>query len=438
MSLSTVESPRPVELSAVRPAARRRVSARLLDLAVALPLCVLLSGVGMVAAWGWLSGSLRCRWTARVGRGGRTFDELRFEPTAPRHARLASVVGRLPRLWHVLAGDLALVGPRPLAPDDALWQHPRALERLAVTPGLVSLHFLRKQANVGYQDEPDDDAEYAARASLRTDLGILARAACLVWFGTTAEPAYADEVRILGLRIDNLTLRQAVDALVAALDEPDARHAAFVNADCANLACRHAEYRDVLLRAEWVLADGVGLRLAGKLGGTPIRENVNGTDLFPRLAEALDSTGHGVFLLGGKPGVAEGVRDWLARHAPGVDVRGWHHGYFTPAEEARVIDAIAASGARLLLVAFGAPRQDCWIARHLAELGNVRVAIGVGGLFDFYSGRMPRAPQWMRELGLEWLFRLVQEPGRLWKRYLIGNGVFLARVLWDVLRGPRA
>ncbi|MDD3471568.1 MAG: WecB/TagA/CpsF family glycosyltransferase, partial [Syntrophaceae bacterium] len=91
---------------------------------------------------------------------------------------------------------------------------------------------------------------------------------------------------------------------------------------------------------------------------------------------------------------------------------------------------IKDSGAHLLLVAFGAPRQDLWINEHLDET-NAKVAIGVGGLFDFYSGRIPRAPVWMREIGMEWLYRLLQEPGRLWKRYLIGNGIFLSRVIWE-------
>jgi len=103
-----------------------------------------------------------------------------------------------------------------------------------------------------------------------------------------------------------------------------------------------------------------------------------------------------------------------------------------------VMREIRDSGAQILLVAFGAPKQDLWIGEHLAETG-ASIAMGVGGLFDFYSGRVPRAPQWMRELSLEWAFRLMQEPSRMWKRYLLGNAVFLVRVIWwSMRRGSRA
>ena len=108
---------------------------------------------------------------------------------------------------------------------------------------------------------------------------------------------------------------------------------------------------------------------------------------------------------------------------------GCRDGYFSAAEEPEVVAGIARSGAAVLLVAFGAPRQDLWLHRNLAATG-VKVAMGVGGLFDFYSGRIPRAPQWMREVGAEWLFRFYQEPRRMWRRYFVGNVVFL----WHVVR----
>ncbi len=234
---------------------------------------------------------------------------------------------------------------------------------------------------------------------------------------------------LLGIPLDNVTMAEAVEAIVQRLDGPGAQQVCFVNADCVNIAYRHREYLGVLHEAEMVFADGSGLRLAGRMLGNPVRDNVNGTDLFPRLCEALHGTGKKLYLLGARPGVVEGVRDWIAAHHPDVMVVGSQHGYFSAEEEPGVIRAIADSGADLLLVAFGAPRQDLWIREHLDELG-VKVAMGVGGLFDFYSGRLPRAPKWMRRLGLEWLYRLYQEPGRLWRRYVLGNPLFLLRVAW--------
>ena len=120
---------------------------------------------------------------------------------------------------------------------------------------------------------------------------------------------------------------------------------------------------------------------------------------------------------------------------PGLRIVGARDGYFGPEEEEGVVEAINRSGARILLVAFGAPRQELWLQRWRDRL-EPGVCMGVGGLFDFYSGRIPRAPAWMRELGLEWVFRLMQEPGRMWRRYVIGNPLFLSRV-WRQARQPQ-
>jgi N-acetylglucosaminyldiphosphoundecaprenol N-acetyl-beta-D-mannosaminyltransferase len=117
----------------------------------------------------------------------------------------------------------------------------------------------------------------------------------------------------------------------------------------------------------------------------------------------------------------------MAKRYPGLRIAGARDGYFKSHEEQSVVDDINSSGARILLVAFGAPRQELWLKRWRSEL-EPPVGMGVGGLFDFYSGRMPRAPVWMREMGLEWVFRLMQEPGRMWRRYVIGNPLFLYRV----------
>jgi N-acetylglucosaminyldiphosphoundecaprenol N-acetyl-beta-D-mannosaminyltransferase len=234
-------------------------------------------------------------------------------------------------------------------------------------------------------------------------------------------------INLFGIPIDNVTLPWAVETILDQLDGGKAQQVCFVNADCVNLACRNAEYKEVLNRAEVVLADGVGMRLAGDALGQPVRDNVNGTDLFPLLAAAMEGSGKRIYLLGGRPGVAEGVARWLAATYPGVEIAGCHHGYFSADEEADVIREINESGADLLLVAFGAPRQDQWIRRCLSQL-TVKVAMGVGGLFDFYSGRIPRAPRWMRKAGLEWFYRFCQEPARLWKRYLVGNLVFMLRL----------
>lgn len=378
--------------------------------------------------------------TERLGRSGLPFAELVFDvPGDGRAAALARAlgVGRLPTLWNVLRGDMGIVGPRPLAPAEAAalaeggTSAGSLRRRHSVRPGLLSLHWIRRRGNVAYASELADDLEYAAAPGVRRRVGMLLRAGLVLTQGpaTTASPSF---LRILGVRLHNLTMAGTVERIVGWLDGAAPRQVAFVNADCLNRCRGDVEYRGVLNMAHLTLADGSGARLAGRVLRQPIRENVNGTDLFPQLCGALEGTSHGVFLLGGKPGVAEGVRDWIRRHHPAVRVAGLRHGYFSAEEEPVVAAEVRASGASLLFVALGAPRQDMWIRRHLAACG-ARVAIGVGGLFDFYSGRIPRAPMWLREMGLEWVYRFWQEPGRMWKRYWVGNFAFLTRVVAETV-----
>ena len=157
-----------------------------------------------------------------------------------------------------------------------------------------------------------------------------------------------------------------------------------------------------------------------------MRENVNGTDMFPLLCARLNARAGRLFLLGARQEVVQGVARWVRANYPEVVLCGVRDGYFS--RNASVIEQVNQARPDVLLVAMGAPKQEAWIANHRHQL-KAKVCIGVGGLFDFYSGRTPRAPLWLREIGLEWTFRLYQEPGRMWRRYLIGNIIFIVRVL---------
>ena len=331
----------------------------------------------------------------------------------------------LPIGLNLVRGDLALVGPRPLELSEIRNIPPAAFRRFDVRPGVAGLFLLRKQANVAFDSEFSTDAEYIETSSLGADAGVLARYMTTAWLGKTEAADAPGLIHVLGLTIDNLTMSEASDWIVKAAEGSEQKRACFVNADCGNITFSSRDYLEAVSRAHLVLADGIGMRLASKMLHQPVVENVNGTDMFPRICERLSSSTAGLYLLGGKPGVAEEVAAWVAKNYPQVTISGYRDGYFKPEEESAVIDEIRNSGAGLLLVAFGAPRQDLWIDAHLAGVG---VAVGVGGLFDFYSQRISRAPQWMRELGIEWMYRLYQEPRRLWKRYVVGNFMFLARV----------
>jgi len=369
---------------------------------------------------------------ARIGRWGVPFQllELNFDDNPTALARRL-YIHRLPQLLNVIRGDMSLIGPRAARPGD-LDLHQRALQkRSSVRPGIVSLWWLRKRANIDFTSELAVDLEYIDKQSVRGDVGIALRAlpALLYGSGTATAPEHVD---VLGVPMRNITMEEALEYILTAPSEPTPKQLCFVNTDCVNKAQSNAEYAACLRTADAVLADGIGIRIAGKILRQEIRQNVNGTDLFPLLCGRLETLDQGIYLLGAKPGIVEDVRDWVARNYPLAKISGVHHGYFTAEEEPEVLRQIKASGAQILLVAFGAPRQELWISQHLAGSG-VSIAMGVGGLFDFYSGRIPRAPQWMRELSLEWIFRLMQEPSRMWKRYLVGNVVFLARVMWWVL-----
>lgn len=237
---------------------------------------------------------------------------------------------------------------------------------------------------------------------------------------------------IHGVQLVNLAMDEALCAIELALTKRQPAAIAFVNADCINIASSDARYRSSLAHMDWVFVDGIGMRIAGKLLRQPVRDNVNGTDLFPRLCELLASQGKTLYLLGGHPGVAEAAARWATRTFRKLQIAGTHHGYFSPAEEARIAQQIRDTHADVVLVGLGAPHQEAWINRHMPAT-EATVIMGVGGLFDYYSGRLPRAPMWMRRAGLEWLFRLYQEPRRLFKRYVIGNVVFLCRIGLDLI-----
>jgi N-acetylglucosaminyldiphosphoundecaprenol N-acetyl-beta-D-mannosaminyltransferase len=246
----------------------------------------------------------------------------------------------------------------------------------------------------------------------------------------------AVNVSLLGIRLDEMDDEEALDLLESRLSTGTRTRVVFVNAHCMNVAWRDSTYRRALTRAELVFPDGSGILLASRLLQLPIRHNLNGTDLVPRLLERASRSHRSVFLVGAAGDVVEQVAATIRLEYPGLRVLGVSSGYLDPPTEAETLARIRITHPDLLLVARGVPLQEVWIDSHWNGL-PVGMAIGVGGLFDFMANRVPRAPAWMRRIGLEWSFRLIQEPRRLWRRYLIGNSLFLARVVANVPAGRR-
>ncbi len=232
--------------------------------------------------------------------------------------------------------------------------------------------------------------------------------------------------RILGVNVVAATAAEAIRHLDDRIGTGRLTKLAFLNAHASNLAARDAAFRDALSRFV-VLNDGVGVDIASRvLAGRRFPENLNGTDFVPRFLRESRRRLR-VFLLGGRPGVAAAAAATLRRLAPQHDYVGAQHGYFDASETEAVKARIAASRADVLLVAMGNPAQEAWIDAHAAATG-AKLAMGVGALFDFLSGRTKRAPEAIRRLKLEWAFRLCLEPSRLWRRYVVGNPRFLGRV----------
>lgn len=429
-------APRP-DGGSYREGAAYRFCKRLLDLGIAVPLLGLLAPAIMLSfAWLAAAGKLHLQSGVFIGYRARPIRLYMFSrASSDAKAGWLRALEYLPRLLALLDGRLTLVGPRPVSADELEafggLEHPR----FDVVPGMVCLWWLRRRSNIDYGTEGDADLEYLAHRSLRRDIAVLGRALVSLAYGSGASGWEASHL-ISGIRLLNLSMDNLLDATVCALDTGTRTRIAFVNPDCVNIAARDTRYRQTLNRFDWVCADGIGMKIAGSLLGRTIRQNINGTDLFPRLCAALAEGGRSLYLLGARPGVAESAAQWARERYPELRIAGARSGYFSTAEEPAVLADIRASGADVLLVAMGAPRQELWLERNLEATGAM-VGMGVGGLFDFYSGRIRRAPMWLREMGGEWIYRLIQEPGRMWRRYLVGNWLFLFRIIVEKLAGTK-
>jgi exopolysaccharide biosynthesis WecB/TagA/CpsF family protein len=258
---------------------------------------------------------------------------------------------------------------------------------------------------------------------------------------------------ILGIPIDNLTLDGAVQRIFSLIEaySPDQRPrlVVTVNVDFLVKALSwfggvpdNPEVVDILRRADLRTADGMPLVWSSRLLGAPLPERVTGADLVPALAVEAARQGKSLYLLGGQKEVAESAARILQEGCPGLKIAGIDSPYvYTEGDELAsasevdqpICDRINRSGADILLVAFGNPKQEIWFRRNQDRL-RVPVVIGIGGTFNFIAGRVARAPGWMQRLGVEWLYRVCQEPGRLWQRYLLGLAKFGTMILpsiWD-------
>lgn len=246
----------------------------------------------------------------------------------------------------------------------------------------------------------------------------------------TAEPAFFSQKPrdIGGVDVISVSADEARRIIMTRIEAGIFTKVGFLNAHCVNLAFESETYRQSL-KDFVVLPDGIGIDIASKLlYGSPFCENLNGTDFVPFLFEQTARPLR-VALLGAEPGVADEARKRLIQQCPQHRFAVVSHGYF---DEGPQTEAVLAKLRELkpdvLIVALGVPRQEVWIAEHLSG-EECTIAIGVGALLDFVAGKVPRAPAIVRMMRMEWIYRMVIEPKRLWRRYILGNPTFLGRML---------
>jgi N-acetylglucosaminyldiphosphoundecaprenol N-acetyl-beta-D-mannosaminyltransferase len=240
-------------------------------------------------------------------------------------------------------------------------------------------------------------------------------------------------IDILGCQVDNLTMEETLEAVASFVTSGKPHQHVVVNVDKLVKAHRDPQLRRIINNCDLVNADGMPVVWASRLLGRPLKERVAGVDLFEALMRRAATTGWRVFLLGAREDVVTQVRATYGAKYPGLIIAGHRNGYWRPGEEAAVVEQITQACADLLFVAISSPQKEQFLGRYQSQM-RVPFAMGVGGTFDVAAGRVARAPVWMQRAGLEWFFRFLQEPRRMFRRYFIEDMAFfglLGRQWWQ-------
>lgn len=251
-------------------------------------------------------------------------------------------------------------------------------------------------------------------------------------------PKHEPAITLLGVRIHTLPVAALIERIACTAQNRQRAIVAYVNAHGLNLAYESLALRDFFnTRAAWVFCDGFGVKWGARLAGQPIPPRYTPPDWIDPLCSECERRGLSIFLLGDRPATVEKAAHALQTRHAGLKIAGWQHGFFDKTagstENDAVLESINKTKPDVLLVGFGMPLQEHWLAQNW-DCVDAHVAITVGALFSYVAGDVRRAPRWMTDHGLEWLGRLVVEPGRLWRRYVIGLPKFFARVIAERLK----
>lgn len=237
------------------------------------------------------------------------------------------------------------------------------------------------------------------------------------------------KIHILNTTIHNLSMRETLALVSKAISEKKQIHHVVVNAGKIVALQKDDALHKSVNESDIINADGQAVVWASKVLGKPLKERVAGIDLMENLVELAHQQNHSIFLLGAKEEVVQEVAEiYQKKYNPNI-IAGYRNGYFSREDEPQIAKQIAHSGAQMLFVAITSPIKENFLYNHRDLLKDVPFVMGVGGSFDVVAGKTKRAPVWMQKLGLEWFYRFLQEPKRMWKRYLIGNSSFIWLVL---------
>ncbi len=238
---------------------------------------------------------------------------------------------------------------------------------------------------------------------------------------------------ILGVRVDRVDLKDTVTIVDEFIRSGRTHQIVVVNVAKIVRAIYDENLKQIINEADLVGADGVPVVWASYLLPPRIPGRVNGTDLMEALVELSASKGYSIFFFGAEEPVVKKVVEIYRQKYPSLKVAGYRNGYFSEQDEEEIVDRINRSNADILFIGFGTPKKEYFVGKYKDRL-NVRVIHGVGGSFDVVAGKTKRAPVWMQNYGLEWFYRIIQEPGRMWKRYLVTNTLFVFFILLRLLR----
>jgi len=241
------------------------------------------------------------------------------------------------------------------------------------------------------------------------------------------------KVEMFNVKIDALTMEETIEEIFYRIDCGSFIHHVVVNSSKMVDMMNDKELYDSVVNSDLINADGQGVVWAGRILGCFIPERVAGIDLMERLIEISHEKKYSIFFLGAGSDVVEGVVEKYKNiYSPSI-VAGYRDGYFTSSEEAGVVDELAISGAKILFVAMSSPKKEIFLSKYKDDI-NIPFIMGVGGSFDVVSGKIPRAPLWMQSFGLEWFYRFLREPKRMWRRSIIKNGRFVFLVFKEFVK----